>query len=264
MSSRFIFIGAGNLATRLSLEFKRKGFLIDQVFSRTDSSAKALAAQLNCDYTIKPELIHTGTDIIYIVALKDSAVHQVLPHIHLNNNLVVHCSGSLSLAELDKYSENTGVFYPLQTFSKLRHVDFSPIPVFIESGKKANENKLMEIASKITDKVMIIDSHKRLKLHIAAIFACNFVNHFYTLADDILKSHQISFDVLHQLINETAMKVQEIEPAKAQTGPAVRYDTQIISAHLEALQDFPELKELYHNITNSIYLYYKKSNHVIF
>jgi predicted short-subunit dehydrogenase-like oxidoreductase (DUF2520 family) len=256
MSCRFVFIGAGNLATRLSLEFKKKGFIIEQVYSRTDSSAKALALQVNATFTSDPGHIVKGADV-YFVALKDSVIHEVLPLIDFNNSLVVHCSGSLPLSELERYSVNTGVFYPLQTFSKNRNVNFDHIPVFIESESDANLAFLQKFAGKISGSVMVLDSEKRVQLHIAAVFACNFVNRMYTIASDILKAQDIDFSVLHPLILETAMKVQEMEPQTAQTGPAVRYDKQIIDVHIEKLQEFVDLKELYELISKNIYLHHK-------
>jgi predicted short-subunit dehydrogenase-like oxidoreductase (DUF2520 family) len=257
MSGRFIFIGAGNLATRLSVEFKRIGYEIVQIFSRTETSAKALAEKLGAGFTTDPHKIMTGSGIIYFVVLKDSAVHNILPHVAFENNLLVHCSGSLSLAELEKYSENTGVFYPLQTFSKTRNVDFEEVPVFIESKNRFNEKMLFEIAGRITKKVMNLDSHKRLNLHIAAVFACNFVNHFYTIAGQLLKSENIPFEVLHPIIAETAAKVHIMDPEEAQTGPAVRFDKNIISAHLENLADYPEIRNLYKRMSVSINNHYK-------
>jgi predicted short-subunit dehydrogenase-like oxidoreductase (DUF2520 family) len=256
MSLRIVFIGAGNLATRLSLEFKRSGFYLDQIYSRTDSSAGNLAKKLQSNYTTNTKEISTDADI-YFVALKDSAVHKVLPDIQFGNKLVVHCSGSLPLSALQKYSENTGVFYPLQTFSKEQPVDFRKIPVFIEANSEENEKKLLQIARKISDYVTPMDSDRRLSLHISAVFACNFVNHCYTVAGKILEAENIPFEALHPLILETAMKVQKMKPERSQTGPAVRFDENIISAHLEKLAEYPEIRELYKIMSLSINNYHK-------
>ncbi len=257
MSCRFVFIGAGNLATRLSIGFKKKGFIIEQVYSRTESSAKALAMQVNAKFTSEPGHVVKGADV-YFVALKDSVIHEVLPLIDFNNSLVVHCSGSLPLSELESYSVNTGVFYPLQTFSKNRSINFDKIPVFIESKSEMNLSVLSRLAGKISSHVMELESEKRVHLHIAAVFACNFVNHMYTIASDILKAQDIGFEVLQPLILETALKAGEMQPLKAQTGPALRYDQQIIGTHIEKLQAFSDLKEVYEMISKSIYKYHEK------
>jgi len=257
MSLNFCFIGAGNLATHLSKAFQNKGFNILQIYSRTEKSAKELADVLSVKYTTSVNEIDENADV-YFVAIKDSAVSEVLSQIKFNNKLVVHCSGSLPLSAIEDFSENTGVFYPLQTFSKKREVDFDEIPVFIESNSSKNQEALLQIANSISKSVSEINSDKRMLLHISAVFACNFVNHFYTIAAEILKSKDIPFDVLKPLILETALKVQEIKPEKAQTGPAVRFDENIISAHLQALNDFDEYRQLYMSVSKSIFEHYKK------
>ena len=257
MSLNFCFIGAGNLATHLSQSFKRSGFNISQVYSKTVGSAKTLAGILESDYTTNTEEIALNADV-YFIAIKDSAFDDVLSKINLKNKILVHCSGSLPISVLKKYSDHIGVFYPLQTFSKQREVDFSEIPVFIESGSKEIEKKLVEIATQISNSVTVLNSEKRKYLHIAAVFACNFVNHFYTISAEILKKEEIPFEVLKPLIMETALKVQEVEPEKAQTGPAVRFDKNIISAHMEELEKFKNFAELYNSVSRSIFEHHQK------
>ena len=257
MSLNFCFIGAGNLATHLSKALQKKGFVISQIYSRTEQSAKELADILSVNFITSVNKIDRKADI-YFVAVNDSAVDEVLSQINFNNKLIVHCSGSLPLSAIEKYSENIGVFYPLQTFSKKREINFSEIPVFIEANSTINEKLLLEIAGPISRLVSVINSDERKILHISAVFACNFVNHFYTIASDILKSKDIPFDVLKPLILETAKKVQEMEPEKAQTGPAVRFDENIINAHLHELKDFGDYQELYRSISKSIFEYYNK------
>jgi predicted short-subunit dehydrogenase-like oxidoreductase (DUF2520 family) len=256
MSQRIVFIGAGNLGTRLAVELNKKGFIIEQVYSRTHSSANLLASKINSHYTTSPWKIMPGADI-YFVALKDSAFDEVLPYVPLENQLLVHCSGSMPLTSIKQYSKNTGVFYPLQTFSRTRHLRFAKIPVFVEANSEKNQKKLLEIAKKISGEVSVLDSDARLNLHIAAVFACNFVNHFYTVAFEILKQKGVSFDVLKPLIMETAQKVQKMNPENAQTGPAVRFDKNVISAHQDALIDFPEYRDIYKRISKSIFNYHK-------
>jgi predicted short-subunit dehydrogenase-like oxidoreductase (DUF2520 family) len=257
MSLNFCFIGAGNLATNLSKAFQNKGFNITQIFSRSEKSAKELADILSVKYTTSVNEIDSNADI-YFVAINDSAVAEVLSQIKFNNRLLVHCSGSLPLSAIEGFSENTGVFYPLQTFSKTREVDFNEIPVFIESNSLNNQKTLLQIANSISKSVSVINSEKRRMLHISAVFACNFVNYFYTIAAEILKSNDIPFDVLKPLILETARKVQEIVPEKAQTGPAVRFDENIIDAHLQELNDFDDYRQLYMSVSKRIFEHYKK------
>jgi predicted short-subunit dehydrogenase-like oxidoreductase (DUF2520 family) len=256
MSYRIVFIGAGNLAARLSLELKKKGYIIEQVYSRSLKSANQLAMRLRTHYTTTPWKIMPDADI-YFVALKDSAFEEVLPHAAIGNSLLVHCSGSMPISSLEKYSKNRGVFYPLQTFSKNIPVQFDHIPVFIEANSKENEDKLLEIAGKISDHVSVMDSDTRLYLHVSAVFACNFVNHLYAIASEILKKKDIPFDVLKPLILETAEKIQNADPALVQTGPAVRFDRNIISSHIRVLNSLPEFREIYKNMSESIFNYHK-------
>lgn len=256
MSHRFVFIGAGNLATRLSLILKENGFSVVQVYSRTEESARVLGQKLNTNYSTEVEEIVSDADI-YFVALKDSAFEKVLPQIDFQNRLVVHCSGSMPLSCLEKYSKNIGVFYPLQTFSRQRKVEFSEIPVFIEASSSENEKNLIQIAEKISSQVSVLNSEKRLRLHISAVFACNFVNYFYTVAGEVLNSKEIPFEVLYPLIAETARKAQEMDPEQAQTGPAVRFDQNVISKHLAALEAFPEFQNLYRLVSESIFKFYQ-------
>ncbi|MEZ5106786.1 MAG: DUF2520 domain-containing protein [Draconibacterium sp.] len=257
MSLNFCFIGAGNLATQLSVAFKDNGFNVIQIYSRTEDSATSLAAKLKTSFTTSVTGITQDADI-YFVALKDSAVEQVLSKSNFRNKLIVHCSGSLPLSILEKYSDNIGVFYPLQTFTKSRSVSFEKIPIFIEANSKSNEKLLVEIAQKISSFVSVLNSGKRKYLHLSAVFACNFVNHFYTISADILKGREIPFDVLKPLILETALKVQEMDPKNAQTGPAVRFDENIISDHLRELKGLKNYAELYNSISKSIFEHHKK------
>lgn len=257
MSLNFCFLGAGNLATHLAADFQNNGYEISQIYSRSEESSRDLAQKLETSFTTSTSEIDKNADV-YVVALKDSAFDEVLSQIDFQNKLLVHCSGTMSLSVLKKYSENIGVFYPLQTFSKARVVNFRSIPVFIEANSKKNENLLVKIAQEVSDSVNIIDSEKRKYLHIAAVFACNFVNHFYTIASELLKSKELPFAVLNPLILETALKVQQMDPEEAQTGPAVRFDEQIISTHLNELRDFKNYAELYNSISKSIFEHHQK------
>lgn len=256
MQKNICFIGAGNLATHVAEELQRNGHKIAQVYSRTESAAQALAAKLNTGYTTKTGSITKEADL-YFIALKDSVITGVLDQIDLEGKLLIHCSGSLPLSILEKYSSNIGVFYPLQTFSKSRTLDFKKIPVFIEANTKKNEKILIALGNGISGKVSVLESERRKSLHIAAVISCNFVNHFYAIASEYLLSKHISFDVIRPLIEETASKVQEMMPKDAQTGPAIRFDTNIIENHLQELEEFPSYQELYNSISKSIFEYHK-------
>ena len=151
------------------------------------------------------------------------------------------------------FNAKSGVFYPMQTFSKQRAVDFATVPFFVEAGGETELKMLKELAGKLSPKVYEATSEQRKYLHIAAVFACNFANHMYALSARILEKHHIPFEVMLSLIDETAKKVHELPPAKAQTGPAIRYDENVINRHLDLLADVPDMQELYEKISKSIY-----------
>ncbi len=138
-----------------------------------------------------------------------------------------------------------GVFYPMQTFSKTKDVDFELIPVFIEGNSIETEDVIRSLANKLTQRVIRLSSADRKYLHLAAVWACNFTNYCYTVASDILSEHDIPFDVMLPLINETTEKIQHIGPKAAQTGPAVRGDKNVMSQQLELMSDRADLQELY-------------------
>lgn len=249
-----VFIGAGNLATNLAKALYRKGFRIEQIYSRTQESAQSLAQLVEADYTTELSAVVEDAQL-YIVSLKDAAFVQLLPGLVAGKekSLWVHTAGSIPMNIWAEQAERYGVFYPMQTFSKQREVDFREIPVFIESNSEADTQLLKDIASTLSEKVYEATSEQRKSLHLAAVFTCNFTNHMYVLAAELLKKYQLPFDVMLPLIDETARKVHELQPLAAQTGPAVRYDENVINEHLRMLADEPEAQELYRRISESIH-----------
>jgi predicted short-subunit dehydrogenase-like oxidoreductase (DUF2520 family) len=248
---KVVLIGAGNLATRLSKALIENGHEIVQIYSRTEYSASMLANTTGSAFTTKTEDIYKDADI-YIISLADSAYETVLGNINFYNKLIVHTSGSLSIEILKQYSENYGVLYPLQTFSKSREVNFSVIPFCIEANKVENEEFLFEFSKSLTTDVRHIDSEQRKKLHLAAVFASNFTNHMYYLAERIIEKNNLPFDILIPLIEEVAQKIKYLSPLDAQTGPAKRKDMNIIAEHLKMLEEDKDLYNLYRTITDSI------------
>ena len=249
-----VFIGAGNLATNLAKALYYKGFRIVQVYSRTEESARTLAQAVEAAYTT--DLASVAADAqLYIVALKDAAFVRMLPEIVAGreNALWVHTAGSIPMNVWAGRVERYGVFYPMQTFSRQRMADFRQIPVFVESNSAEDARFLKDIASALSGKVYEATSEQRKSLHLAAVFACNFTNHMYTLAAGLLEKYGLPFEVMLPLIDETARKVHEIEPRLAQTGPAVRYDENVIGEHLQMLAGEPQMQELYKLISESIH-----------
>lgn len=249
-----VFIGAGNLATNLAMALYRKGFRIVQIYSRTKESAVSLAQAVEAEYTTDLSDI-VGDARLYIVSLKDAAFVQLLPEIVVGKEkaLWVHTAGSIPMNVWEERVERYGVFYPMQTFSKQREVDFKEIPFFIESNSQKDTQFLKEIASVLSERVYEATSEQRKSLHLAAVFTCNFTNHMYALTAELLKKYQLPFEVMLPLIDETARKVHELEPRIAQTGPAIRFDENVINGHLHMLSDEPEMQELYRLISENIH-----------
>lgn len=254
MMKKIVLIGAGNVATRLGQALQGAGYDIMQVYSRTEVSASALAARLSVDYTVAVEGIRRDADL-YIVALKDTALQELVPSLVKGREgaLFVHTAGSMPMEVWKGWAGRYGVLYPMQTFSKQREVDFSAIPFFIEASAPAELERLRMLAACLSPKVYEATSEQRKHLHLAAVFACNFANHMYALSAHILEKQGIPFDVMLPLVDETAAKVHQLAPLQAQTGPAVRYDQNVIGKHLEMLAGEPSLQELYEKISQSIH-----------
>jgi predicted short-subunit dehydrogenase-like oxidoreductase (DUF2520 family) len=249
-----VIIGAGKLATQLGKILHKKGFPILQVYSHTIVSAKLLGEKINVPYTNELSQIISEAEV-YIYAVKDSAIEICIEKTPKNKGLHIHTAGSVPMSVFAKKKENYGVLYPLQTFSKERNIDFKKIPIFIEANSKQNELFLNDFAHFISNQVKYADSEQRKNLHLAAVFACNFVNHLYAIAEKLLAEKGIPFDNLLPLINETATKIQDISPKDAQTGPAVRFDKNSIQKHLDALNNMPNEQTIYKLLSENIFRY---------
>lgn len=248
---RISLIGAGNLATRLGIALKAAGHTFVQVYSRTETSARSLADLLGAEAVVKPEAL-TEVDLL-ICALKDDVLPEVLNRLPVGNAVLVHTAGSMPMDVLQSFAAKFGVFYPLQTFNKNRQVDFGTIPIFVESSDPQTLQLLHEFAASLGSTVYEINSEERLKLHLSAVFACNFVNYLYSVSNDLLAQQGLSFEVLKPLILETAAKVMDNEPSKVQTGPAVRFDHTVMDKHLAQLETHPAWKALYEQLSLGIH-----------
>lgn len=248
---KIVFIGAGNLATRLSLAMQRVGMQIGQVYSHTEASARQLATRLGCPWTNDLSALQEDGDL-YVFSLKDAVLSDVISKVKPNNGMWVHTAGSMPMSVFEGYAQRFGVLYPLQTFSKGRNVNFDVIPIFLEANTDKNADYLKNIASALSENVRFMSSEKRRSLHLAAVFACNFTNHIYTLSYKLLENESIPADVLLPLIDETVSKIHSMPPAAAQTGPAIRYDENVINKHLAMLDD-PDMQAIYRLLSQSIH-----------
>lgn len=248
---KVIIIGSGNVSQHLIAALHKTQNIgneieLVQVFSR---KKEAVISLLDSD-----KIVNDFDDLLeadlYIIAVSDDAIASVSDQLPFKNRLVVHTSGSVSLDSLNN-NNRKGVFYPLQTFTKNKEVDFKNIPICLESENSTDFQLLEKVAKSISEKVFAINSEQRKALHVAAVFVNNFTNHLYHLGHEICKEHQVPFEILKPLILETAQKIITLSPEEAQTGPAVRQDGKTIETHQAFLLNKNQ-SNIYKTLTQSI------------
>ena len=243
---KIAILGSGNVAYHLAKMFKEKNIPISQIFGRNEKDLQEISEQFEIPFSTT-ELADAE---LYFIAVNDDAVAAISKNIKNQNSLVAHTSGSLP-KEILEGNYRKASFYPLQTFSKSKMLQYSEIPFFVEAENEADSQILENLALKISEKVMKSDYEKRKYIHLTAVFACNFVNHLFARAKEISDSQQIPFDYFLPLIKETTSKIEKIEPKLAQTGPAIRNDEKILQLH-EALITEEEHLKIYQVMNESI------------
>lgn len=248
---RITLIGSGNVATHIGAALKNAGHHIVQVYSPNAHNAALLAYHIKAEPISDLQQIIPNTDL-FIISIKDDAIDEVASAIAIHQKPIVHTSGATPLQVLLKYTDQAGVFYPLQTFSKTREVDFRQVPMCIEGAYEDLAHELQQLAQTISNNVQYVNSEKRKILHLAAVFACNFPNYLYNAAQQLLAGHELDFNLLRPLITETAQKVEHQLPASVQTGPAIRNDNKTMLAHMELLQNDDMLRNIYALLSQAI------------
>ena len=248
---KVVLIGSGNVSTHLAKALNSAGHEILQVYSRNIGHATELALQLQAQAVGEISELSANGDI-YIIAVSDDAISELASFFPYQQKLLVHTSGTADISVLEGASDFTGVFYPLQTFSKQKDLNFREIPLLVEGLTAEVTEVLVSLASDISDHVQIVNSSQRRVLHLAAVFACNFSNHMFAIATRILNEEGLSFDLLGPLIRETVSKALALPPEQVQTGPAVRRDYSTLERQLQDLASKPQLQELYEKISRSI------------
>ncbi len=243
---KIVIIGSGNVAYHLAKAFTQNNIEVSQIFGRNEVELNKISEELNIPYSTK-ELADAD---LYLISVSDSAVEQVSDLIRTEKALVAHTSGSLPIETL-KGNYRKASFYPLQTFSKTKNLEYSKIPFFIEAENQIDEKSLFELASLISDHVETSDYEKRKYIHLTAVFACNFVNHLFARAKEIADSQDLDFNYFIPLIDETVEKIHHLEPKLAQTGPAVRGDERVLKLHEDLITDEEHLK-IYQLMNESI------------
>jgi predicted short-subunit dehydrogenase-like oxidoreductase (DUF2520 family) len=245
-----VIIGTGNTASILGHKLKAAGHTIAQIYGRNTEAASELAYELDSESTNYWSVVNRNADL-YIIAVSDIAIDEIIRELNFPNKTVVHTAASVSKNVLYGASDHYGVLYPLQ--SLLKGSDRLPeVPIIIDASDEATFKELEAVAHTISDHVTTGSDEDRLKLHLAAVFCNNFVNHLYALMEDFCRKESISFNMLKPLIKETALRIDAISPAEAQTGPAIRQDSNTLQKHLHMLEAHPHLKAIYQLFTDSI------------
>lgn len=248
---RITLIGSGRVATQLGLQLHRMGKRIVQVYSPNEHHAQTLAKQV-ASAPVSDLSALDGTTDLFIIAVSDHAIGTIAKKLNAGNKIVVHTSGSTPLSALEGAATRYGVFYPLQTFTKEKAIDFTKVPFCIEASDRAAQEALFALAGELSQDVRYINSRQRLALHTAAVFVSNFANYMYLMGDEILQDAHLPFHLLAPLIAETADKMNFMLPQQAQTGPARRNDASTIGKHLELLAGSPDKQALYRLLSQSI------------
>lgn len=254
---RISIIGSGNVATGLGRAFYTAGHEICEIFSRSPEHAAEAALPVNA----RPVTLLSGLrhDVdLFLMAVKDDAIAEVAENLAGTGTAVAHTAGSVPMEVLSGCSPDYGVFYPFQTFSRSRQTDTAGTPFCLEASNRHTYELLESLAESIGGRVYRAGSVQRKALHLAGAFACNFTNHCYALAEELLKQEGLEFEIIKPLIRETTEKALLLGPREAQTGPAVRGDREVIKVHLELLKDRPAYARLYKQLSESILEMFKR------
>lgn len=247
-----VFVGAGRLATNLARALKDAGHHIKAVYSRTMTSAATLCDTVGGVPTDNIEMLPLKADV-FILSVTDAALPAVIEQLRQGreSQAILHTAGSIPMSVFGDHS-HCGVLYPMQTFSKEKAVDFSRVHIFIEGIDEQTLRIAQAIALSVSPHVHEFSSDERRYLHLAAVFACNFANHCYALSAKIMEEHGLPFEAMLPLIEETAEKVETMQPCEAQTGPAVRRDSNVMEAQKALLSHEPLMQQIYELMSKSI------------
>jgi predicted short-subunit dehydrogenase-like oxidoreductase (DUF2520 family) len=245
------FIGSGNVADALAREMVRNGLKINYIISRNKSASSEIARATG-SIASHSFIVPAETDLV-IVAVSDNAIREVLTKLSFTGEpIVVHTSGATDLSVFPKSVKKYGVIYPLQTFTRGRELSLGDVNIFTEASDEKTHETIDKVAQSISMHVHRINSSERKILHLSAVFVSNFVNHMLLAGFETAANGKIDPAVLEPLVRETIAKAFDLGPAKSQTGPASRNDTQTIKKHIELLSFSDDLKNLYRMVSDSI------------
>lgn len=242
-------IGAGNVATHIALRLKEKKLTVECIYNRTFENAQILADKTGAKAAQNKSDIPQSD--LYICSVKDDSITDALNGIDFGDGVLVHTAGSVDMNILRNFTSNIGVIYPMQTFSKGKTVDWDKVPLFIEANNKDSLSKIKSFASILSTNITEATSEQRKIIHISSVFVCNFTNHIYAVAYRFMRNNGLEFKTLYPLIDETVSKIKVMEPAKAQTGPALRNDKKVMQMQQDMLSGYD--LEIYKTISKAIY-----------
>jgi predicted short-subunit dehydrogenase-like oxidoreductase (DUF2520 family) len=255
---KIALIGAGKLATNFAFTMKKKGLTILQVYNRSRESGMKLAEKVSSSYIDDLRELSDKADL-YALAVSDSALQEISDKIHLRNQMIIHFSGTAEISILKGTSSNYGVLYPPQTFTLRQPTGFLNIPLCVEANNSYSERKLSAFAATLSDKTFKVSTSQRKTIHLSAIFASNFTNFMYSIAEDLLTGSNLPMTLLEPIIEKTKANAMRKNIFNLQTGPAVREDFEMIKTHLDLLSKKPEFKEIYRLLSECI-INYKHQN----
>ncbi|NOT37941.1 MAG: DUF2520 domain-containing protein [Saprospiraceae bacterium] len=259
MLQKIVLLGSGNLAHHLGRYFYKNGIIISQIFSRNKMTAQALAKKLDALVDSDLDQIVRKADA-YILCVNDDSIKELstqLSEILANDKLIIHCSGSKPISEINEFFINRAVIWPIQSFGAKSKIDWNEIPFFIEATNSCKDI-VEQLCRQMNWKFHPIDSERKKLIHIAAVFANNFSNFNFIIAKEILSTLNLGIEVLKPLVESSQENIFINGPEESQTGPARRSDTKVVQMHLKELsKEFPHFKELYKEYSNLIMDYYK-------
>ena len=258
MTKRIAILGTGNVAWHLQLALENAGHAITEIYGRNLSHAEKLVRNsYEAEATDSLDFSQSQAEI-FLMALTDDSVTEVAQELVLPDGAILaHTSGTLSIKSIAyAATEDIGVFYPLQTLTAGKAINFAEVPICIEGETLRAQNELAQLAQSLSKRVQMLESGQRRLIHLAAVFACNFTNHLFTLSKGILEQHELDFEILQPLIAETLNKSLEIGPENAQTGPAIRGDMATLDKQMVALENDQAVAEIYRILSQHIIDYH--------
>ncbi len=248
---RIVFIGSGNIAFFFATRLYRKGHEIVQVYSRTRAHGDLLAVLTHSEVTDCLGEIVDDADV-YILAIKDDALAEVAAGLSFKGKTVIHCAGAVPLDVLGDISEHKAVIWSLYSIKKSNLPPGPNIPLIVEASNPVAATVALQLAGDISETVLETDFRQRQLLHVCAVFANNFTNHLFSIAQKLCEEHTLPFEVLHPIIRQTTGQIAFLPPSENQTGPAVRKDFRTIEKHLDLLKQHPGWQQIYADISESI------------